>query len=1317
MEGLKAPPTLLLDSSNLSRTWKTWRDEFMLYVELTMDSDGEQKKVSLFSYLVGESGRELLDTLMGDTARDQWTVKDIIEKFDNHCNPVVNETVERYRFFTRNQGASETIDSYVTELKLLTKTCNFGVIRDSLIRDRIVCGLNNPSLRERLLREKNMTLDACIQHCRAAELSRENSKTISGAAVEEVHAVRGAARQKRIGDTVDCKFCGRTHEKKKEKCPAYRKKCKKCGRENHFAVKCKAHSEQKRRTNVHNVTACESDEYEDVLCVTEADTHDSATKNTDKVRGTQLFAGMLMGKEIVNFQIDCGASCNVIPIHMLSPNTQLEDTQTVLMMYNKSKIKPLGNCKVKLRNPRNQKPYRLEFQVVDKDCKVPLLGKRASEAMKLIKVHYENILKLDSIVTSEHPTANEWNMDQIKAEYADVFTGDGCLEGELRLEVDETVKPVQLPKRRVPIAMIKPLKKELQDLQRRGIITPVECSTDWISGMVVVQKQSGDLRVCIDPKPLNKALQRSHFPLPTIEDILPDLSKAKVFSVCDVKSGFWHVKLEESSSYLTTFSTPFGRYRWLRMPMGISPALEVFQRKLTQALDGLAGIYIIADDVLITGQGDTDAEAVHDHDEKLRQFLTRCRQKNIKLNADKFKLKQKETTYIGHQLTCNGLKIDPEKVRAIEQMPRPTDVKAVQRLLGMVNYLAKFCPHLSDHCDLLRQLTHKDSEWNWTTRHDDAFQRLKETIAEAPVLKYYCPEEELTVQCDASDKGLGAALMQKGKPVAFASRALTRIEQGYAQIEKELLAVVLSMEKFHQYTYGRKVVVHSDHKPLETIVRKPLLSAPKRLQRMLMRIQKYDLDVVYVPGKDMLLADTLSRAYLPECSPQGSIEEEIESINMVTRAPISPDRLNSIRTATQEDKALQILIDTIHRGWPTVKRDTDGDIRPYFSFQDELSSQDGLVFRGERVVVPTAMRQQIIARLHSTHLGVEGCLRRARECVYWPGMNEQIKTYVTKCDICRSVDYRQQKETLVPHEIPTRPWAKVGSDLFMFDNKDYLITVDYYSNFWEIDYLPDTKSTTVIRKLKAHFARQGIPDIVVSDNGPQYTSGEFLRFSRLWDFQHKTSSPGYPQSNGKAESAVKTAKRLLLKAKMAGQDPYLAILDHRNTPSQGLETSPAQRLLSRRTRTLLPTRTSLLRPKVIPALRELEVKQKRQKVCYDRSARDMDSLKLGDSVRVQPFDRHSTWSKGVVIGTVDPRSYEVQLDSGSVLRRNRRHLRHAGVMDPENAMTDTGALSSSVTAPSERREQQIKTDKVSGGIRTRSGRKVVPPLRYKDYVT
>jgi len=360
------------------------------------------------------------------------------------------------------------------------------------------------------------------------------------------------------------------------------------------------------------------------------------------------------------------------------------------------------------------------------------------------------------------------------------------------------------------------------------------------------------------------------------------------------------------------------------------------------------------------------------------------------------------------------------------------------------------------------------------------------------------------------------------------------------------------MEKFHQYTYGRKVTVQSDHMPLETIVRKPLLSAPKRLQSMMLRIQKYDVDVIYVPRRDMLLADTLSRAYLPESTPE---EAEVETVNMVQHLPISPDRLHDIRSATGKDKTLQLLIETMRQRWPKDKSQVPSEIRPYFSLQGELSRQDGIVFRGERAIIPDTLRSDITSRLHSSHLGVEGCLRRARECVYWLGMNDQIKKYIAKCYTCRSIDNKQQKETLRPQEVPSKPWAKVGTDLFVFDSKDYLITVDYYSNFWEIDDLADTKSTTVIKKLKAHFACQGIPDSVISDNGPQYASQDFQKFSKQWGFQHVTSSPSYPQSNGKA---VKTAKRLLIKAKVAGQDPYLALLDHRNTPSQGLDSSPAQ---------------------------------------------------------------------------------------------------------------------------------------------------------------
>ena len=287
-----------------------------------------------------------------------------------------------------------------------------------------------------MLREKTLTLDTCIQLCRASELSRENVKTISGPKVEEVHAIQRPGHYQQPADKVDCKFCGKSHERSKQKCPAYGKTCKKCGKENHFAAKCKASQQprerEQRKKQVHHVAEHESDEFDEILCVTAEEIETVSSVDSDKRLNTQLFAGMLLGKQTVKFQIDCGATCNIIPIDLLDSNTKIEDTKSVLVMYNKSKLKPLGKCKLKLRNPRNQKLYQLEFQVVDEGDTVPLLGKRASEGMQLIKVHHENIVAIDSIVTAVpemKTTRGQWTMEQIQAEYADVFKGDGCLEG------------------------------------------------------------------------------------------------------------------------------------------------------------------------------------------------------------------------------------------------------------------------------------------------------------------------------------------------------------------------------------------------------------------------------------------------------------------------------------------------------------------------------------------------------------------------------------------------------------------------------------------------------------------------------------------------------------------------------------------------------------------------------------------------------------------------------------------------------------------------------------------------------------------------
>ena len=236
-----------------------------------------------------------------------------------------------------------------------------------------------------------------------------------------------------------------------------------------------------------------------------------------------------------------------------------------------------------------------------------------------------------------------------------------------------------------------------------------------------------------------------------------------------------------------------------------------------------------------------------------------------------------------------------------------------------------------------------------------------------------------------------------------------------------------------------------------------------------------------------------------------------------------------------------------------------------------------------------SLRPKIKEKLHRSHIGIQGCLRRAREVVYWPDMNRELEEFISKCETCNTFQPAQQKEPLICHDVPKRPWEKVGCDIFTCNNRDYLCTVDYYSDYFEIDELHKTKTgTAVIGKLKKRFAAHGIPDTFHSDNGPPLNSNEFSAFAAMYEFEHVTSSPEYPQSNGKVENAVKTSKNLMKKAARTNSDFKLVLLDWRNTPTEGIQSSPAQRMFGRRTRTLLPTSRELLEPQLVRDVRERE---------------------------------------------------------------------------------------------------------------------------------
>jgi len=430
------------------------------------------------------------------------------------------------------------------------------------------------------------------------------------------------------------------------------------------------------------------------------------------------------------------------------------------------------------------------------------------------------------------------------------------------------------------------------------------------------------------------------------------------------------------------------------------------------------------------------------------------------------------------------------------------------------------------------------------------------------------------IQTDASSVGLGCCLMQNGFPVTYASRSLTASERNYAQIEKELLAIVFACEKFNRCIYGKQTTVQSDHKPLEYIFRKSISSTTPRLQRMLLRLLKYQLKIVYVQGSKMYIADTLSRASISDTD--ANFDELSDDIDVLVHSllyefPASNKRLEEFRMKTAEDPVLTQLKEIVRHG---ISKDTlpnDVELKTYQKIVSDIYELDGLLFVHGKLIFPASMRCEVLKLLHEGHLGIEKCKGLALSCIYWPGISRDIEQYIGKCSTCNSFLRQQQREPLLPHSVPDLPWEKLGIDIFQLYNKDYLLIVDYYSKYPEVCLLSDKTASCVIAHLKSEFARHGIPKEIISDNMP-FSSAKMQQFASEWGFVITTSSPRYPQSNGMAERAIQTVtvKRILKKAESDGSDPYIALLQYRNAPISGLEYSPAQLLMSRRLRSKLP---------------------------------------------------------------------------------------------------------------------------------------------------
>ena len=478
-------------------------------------------------------------------------------------------------------------------------------------------------------------------------------------------------------------------------------------------------------------------------------------------------------------QLDTGSTCNVISytdlVQLLQDgNPPLNVTKSKLKLFDGTFMQPVGVTTLTV--VRRGKQYDLQFQVVESPNK-PLLSAETCAQLGLLKVEiepYEEVHSLESKILTE---------EQIIANYRDVFEGLGHI-GNTTIVNDPLVKPTQHSPRRVPIAIRDKVKEKLEDLESKGIVEKVTIPTEWISSMVVVTKPS-KIRICLDPQDLNKAVIRLKYQMPTLDELLPKLSKAKAFTTLDVEDGFYQVGLDEQSILNTTFWTPFGRYKYLTLPFGINLAPEEFEGKLHEKLQGLPGVAVIRDDILVMGYGENEVEA-NRNDENLARLLEQARKAILCLNSSKLNLRNIEVKFMGHLNTKDGLKPDLEKIKAVQQMPRPTSKKELLGLLGFVNYLSKFLPKLSEVVQPLSEMTTKEAKFTRSQQHETAIKEVRELVVKHPVLKYYDVQEPVVMQCDASRHGLGAALLQKGQPLLLLHDLYYRLRDSTPKLRKSV---------------------------------------------------------------------------------------------------------------------------------------------------------------------------------------------------------------------------------------------------------------------------------------------------------------------------------------------------------------------------------------------------------------------------------------------------------------------------------------------------------------------------------------------------
>lgn len=1251
--------------------WKRWQKQ--LESAFAINNTPEDVKIHHLLMHLGFSTYNILCDKLSPDEPEKKSYADVCKTLSEIFDPKPLEIVESYRFHLSRQESHQSVDDFMIELKKIAANCNFGTFLDTALRNQFVFGLKNKFIRNRLLEEQSLTLAKALQTAKAMELSEKGNLEITHnlKEVSYVHAknkngkkhderkknaAKGQNSTQPTGDkSIECYRCGGPH--KSRQCDKKDLFCGSCKSKGHLAKVCIKSKKKSAETTHH--TDCTS--IEEICSIHMAEEKqliqqqkqqnqqhgciNSCTSTVSRVNRDKFWINVCLNSSInLDFEIDSGAPVAIISktdyIHHFGKINwnEINSPDINLISYTDDDIKVYGYVYVSVSSKGSD--YNLPLYIVS-SRRHPLLGR---EWLINLPLDWNKVFRNQNkhiVASIDQSTA----VNTLKLKYPRVFDTStmGKITGiQARIHLKPDAKPIFVKNRRVAFSMQKAVEKGIDDLVRSGVLIKVDTS-EWATPIVSVPKAHGEVRICGDYKvTINQRMLVDEHPLPSIEELFSQMSGGDKFTKIDLTKAYLQMEVHPDDQKYLTLSTHKGLYQPTRLMYGIASGPAKWQREIENILKDIDGVSVFLDDIKITAPNDE----VHMH--RLETVLQRLDKLNMRVNFEKCEFFSDSIIYCGYKIDKHGIHKVGKKVEAILNMKEPTNKDEVRSLNGLINYYGRFFKDLSTVLHPLSNLLKDNVPFVWDDKCKAAFQTVKREMAADNHLAHYDTQLPLVLATDASPVGVGAVISHiypdgTEKPIQFASQKLTPTQQRYSQLDREAYAIIFGIKKFYQYVYARHFILQCDNKPLTQIFAPtkglPTLSAT-RMQHYAIFLSSFDYEIRYRKSGDHCNADAFSR--LPEHTTTQMVAEiDIIELNFIQNLPVT---VNDLAAETANDDTVAKLIQGLSTGNEVHKSDR------FNIEQTEFTLQEGCLLRSTRVYIPPNLRKAILNELHTAHFGTSKMKNLARSYVWWPRLDSDVEQITRNCVACQ--ENRPNPSKAAPHiwEAAQNVFDRVHIDFAgPFMGKYFLIFVDAYSKWPEIHIMNSITTQNTIKILRKIFASFGIPRVLVSDNGTQFTSHDFQTFLKMNGILHKRSAPFHPATNGQAEKYVQTLKDKLKALGSTSNDLELnlsqTLLAYRRMAHSSTGESPAFRMFNRQIR----SRLDLLVPANVTQHRKQTINSK---------------FNVGDRVSVRDY-YEKKYQFGRIHEVLGELHFMVKLDDGRMWKRHIEQIHRVGEEIPE----------------------------------------------------